>query len=112
MKIIKKNIIVVKEYPKSSEIEYHNEEFRKIIANKMGHDPEFFVAYDYDTGFYISEYFGYGYIFSFLNMYDTRYEFQEKVLGYTERFGNSPYCKTSEDAAKLLDELLNLVIYG
>ena len=87
--------------------------FKKILQKKMGHDPRFMVQRD-GSGWYVaSEYFSNGEIFSILGMnIKNKYEFQEKVLGYTSGFGNFPYCKTPEDAVTLLDETLKMLING
>lgn len=39
-----------------------------------------------------------------------KYEFQKRVLGYTYESGDFPECRTSEDAVKLLNELLKSIL--
>ena len=113
MRIVKKKIVFIKTEKDYNTIYYQNENIQEFIAEKMGHNPEFMVQRD-GSGWYVaSEYFSNDEIFSILNMnIKNKYEFQEKILGYTSEFGNFPYCKTSEDAVTLLNELLKLVIYG
>ena len=73
----------------------------------MGHDPEFMVQRDRSGWYVASVYFSNEEIFSILVMdINNKYKFQETVLGYSEYFGNFPYCRTAEDAIKLLDELI------
>ena len=113
MKIVKKKIVFIKTEKDYNRIYYYSENTKKYIAEKMGHDPEFMAMRD-GSGWYVSSgHFSNGEIFSILSMnIKNKYEFQEKVLGYTSQFGNFPYCKTSEDAVTLLDEALKLLING
>ena len=39
-----------------------------------------------------------------------KYEFQKRILGYTYEVGDFPDCRTSEDAMKLLNELLKSIL--
>ena len=113
MKIIKKKIVFIKTEKDYNTIYYYNESIQENIAEKMGHNPEFMVQRD-GSGWYVtSAYFSNDEIFSILGMnIKNKYEFQEKVLGYTSGFGNFPYCKTPEDAVTLLDETLKMLING
>ena len=113
MKIIKKKIIFIKTEKDYNRIYYYSENTQKYIAEKMGHDPEFMVQRD-GSGWYVaSVYFSNEEIFSILGMdINNKYKFQETVLGYSEYFGNFPYCKTREDAVTLLNEALKLLING
>ena len=113
MKIIKKKIVFIKTEQDYNRIYYYSENTQKYIAEKMGHDPEFMVQRD-GSGWYVaSVYFSNEEIFSILGMdINNKYKFQETVLGYSECFGNFPYCKTAEDAVTLLDEALTLLING
>ena len=113
MKIIKKKIVFIKTEKDYNRVYYYSENAQKYIAEKMGHDPVFMVQRD-GSGWYVaSEYFSCDEIFSILGMNKkNRYELQEKVLGYSEYFGNFPYCKTAEDAVTLLNEALKLLING
>ena len=113
MRIIKKKIVFIKTEKDYNTIYYQNENIQELIAEKMGHNPGFMVQRD-GSGWYVaSEYFSNGEIFSILGMnIKNKYEFQEKVLGYTSQFGNFPYCKTSEDAVTLLNETLKMLING
>ena len=113
MRIIKKKIVFIETEKDYNTIYYQNESIQELIAGKMGHNPGFMVQRD-GSGWYVaSEYFSYDEIFSILGMNKkNKYEFQEKVLGYTSEFGNFPYCKTSEDAVTLLDETLRMLING
>ena len=113
MRIVKKKIVFIKTEKDYNTIYYQSESIQKHIAEKMGHNPGFMVQRD-GSGWYVaSEYFSNGEIFSILSMnIKNKYEFQEKVLGYTSQFGNFPYCKTSEDAVTLLDETLKMLING
>ena len=113
MKIIKKKIIFIKTEKDYNRIYYYSENTQKYIAEKMGHDPEFMVQRD-GSGWYVaSVYFSNEEIFSILGMdINNKYKFQETVLGYSEYFGNFPYCKTEEDAVTLLNEALKLLING
>ena len=113
MRIVKKKIVFIKTEQDYNRIYYYSENTQKYIAEKMGHNPGFIVQRD-GSGWYVaSEYFSNDEIFSILGMnIKNKYEFQEKVLGYTSQFGNFPYCTTSEDAVTLLDEALKLLING
>ena len=113
MRIVKKKIVFIKTEKDYNTIYYYSENTQKYIAEKMGHDPEFMVQRD-GSGWYVaSEYFSNDEIFSILGMnIKNKYEFQEKVLGYSDYFGNFPYCKTPEDAVTLLDETLKMLING
>ena len=113
MRIIKKKIVFIKTEKDYNTIYYQSESIQELIAGKMGHNPGFMVQRDRSGWYVASEYFSYDEIFSILGMNKkNKYEFQEKVLGYTSEFGNFPYCKTSEDAVTLLDETLRMLING
>lgn len=113
MRIIKKKIVFIKTEQDYNRIYYYSENTQKYIAEKMGHDPEFMVQRDKSGWYVASVYFSNEEIFSILGMnIKNKYEFQEKVLGYSDYFGNFPYCKTSEDAVTLLDETLRMLING
>ena len=111
MKIVKKKIVFIKTEKDYNTIYYQNKNIQELIAEKMGHNPGFMVQRD-GSGWYVaSEYFSNDEIFSILGMnIKNKYEFQEKVLGYSSYFGNFPYCKTSEDAVTLLEETLKMLI--
>ena len=113
MRIVKKKIVFIKTEKDYNTIYYYNESIQENIAEKMGHNPEFMVQRD-GSGWYVtSAYFSNDEIFSILGMnIKNKYEFQEKVLGYSDYFGNFPYCKTPEDAVTLLDETLRMLING
>ena len=113
MRIIKKKIVFIKTEKDYNRIYYYSENIQKYIAEKMGHDPRFMVQRDKSGWYVTSEYFSNDEIFSILGMdIKNKYKFQETVLGYSEYFGNFPYCKTPEDAITLLDETLKLLING
>ena len=113
MRIVKKIIVFIKTEKDYNTIYYQNENIQELISKKMGHNPGFMVQRD-GSGWYVaSEYFSNDEIFSILGMnIKNKYEFQEKVLGYSSYFGNFPYCKTSEDAVTLLEETLKMLING
>ena len=113
MKIIKKKIVFIKTEKDYNRVYYYSENAQKYIAEKMGHDPVFMVQRD-GSGWYVtSEYFSNDEIFSILGMdVKDKYKFQETAIGYSEYFGNFPYCKTEEDAVTLLNEALKLLING
>lgn len=113
MRIVKKKIVFIKTEKDYNTIYYQSESIQELIAEKMGHNPGFMVQRD-GSGWYVaSEYFSNDEIFSILGMNKkNKYEFQEKILGYTSGFGNFPYCTTSEDAVTLLDETLRMLING
>ena len=113
MRIIIKKIVFIETEKDYNTIYYYSENTQKYIAEKMGHNPEFMVQRDRSGWYVASTYFSNDEIFSILGMnIKNKYEFQEKVLGYSEYFGNFPYCKTSEDAVTLLDETLKMLING
>ena len=113
MRIVKKKIVFIKTEKDYNTIYYQNKNIQEFIAEKMGHNPEFMVKRD-EYGWYVtSEYFSNDEIFSILGMNEkNKYEFQERILGYTSEFGKFPYCTTAEDAVTLLDETLRILING
>ena len=105
MKIIPKELVSLN---KLDEITFQNSDILKRLNEKTGYKMHFELSCD-ESGYYISNNIGNEILFETAEV--KKYKFQDDVLGYSEEFGNFPYCKTSDDAIKLFNAILILVIY-
>lgn len=111
MKIIKKEINTLDIYGDIISIkeEFLCKKFKNI------HPQSLFKIIEGSYGYFIrkpglidDELYGNGFLFRILEI--DRYEFQIKILGYTiSPKGGFPFCKTKEDAIKLMN---NIVLYN
>ena len=113
MRIEKKNIVYVD--PGNNEILYYNKEEENRINNLLNEEKLTFFLEKGNMGYYVEfyiipevEYVGNDILFEKANV--NKFDFQNRILGYSLRLGGFPYCKTAEDAMKLLNEVIKLLL--
>ena len=113
MRIEKKDIVYID--PGNNEILYYNKEKENRINSLLRQEKlTFFLekgAMGYYVEFYIIpevEYVGNDILFEKANV--NKFDFQNRILGYSLHLGGFPYCKTAEDALKLLNEVIKLLL--
>ena len=113
MRIEKKNIVYVD--PGNNEILYYNKEEENRINNLLNEEKLTFFLEKSPMGYYVEfyiipevEYVGNDILFEKANV--NKFDFQNRILGYSLRLGGFPYCKTAEDALKLLNEVIKLLL--
>ena len=113
MRIEKKNIVYVD--PGNNEILYYNKEKENRINSLLREEKLTFFLRKGAMGYYVEfciipevEYVGNDILFEKANV--NKFDFQNRILGYSLRLGGFPYCKTAEDALKLLNEVIKLLL--
>ena len=113
MKIEKKDIVYVD--PGSNEILYYNKEAENRINSLLREGKLTFFLEKSPMGYYVEfyiipevEYVGNDILFEKANV--NKFDFQNRILGYSMYFGVFPYCKTAEEAMKLLNEVIKLLL--
>ena len=113
MRIEKKNIVYVD--PDNNEILYYNKEEENRINNLLNEEKLTFFLEKSPMGYYVEfyiipevEYVGNDILFEKANV--NKFDFQNRILGYSLRLGGFPYCNNAEDALKLLNEVIKLLL--
>ena len=113
MRIEKKDIVYID--PGNNEILYYNKEKENRINSLLREEKLTFFLRKGAMGYYVEfciipevEYVGNYILFEKANV--NKFDFQNRILGYSMRFGGFPYCKTAEDALKLLNEVIKLLL--
>ena len=113
MRIEKKDIVYVD--PDSNEILCYDKEKENCINNLLNEEKLTFFLEKSPMGYYVEfyiipevEYVGNDVLFEKANV--NKFDFQNRILGYSLRLGGFPYCKTAEDALKLLNEVIKLLL--
>ena len=112
MRIEKKDIVYID--PGNNEILYYNKEKENRINSLLREEKLRFFLRKGAMGYYvesciISEVeYGNDILFEKANV--NKFDFQNRILGYSLRLGGFPYCKTAEDALKLLNEVIKLLL--
>ena len=104
MRIIKKELFYL---DKSNNIIFHNKYILEILSNKIGYNASFRLEEEI-AGYFISSNGSNSILFEISKI--KKYEFQRNTLGYSSDNGIFPYCKTKEDAMKLFNAILTVVI--
>ena len=104
MKIIKKELSCI---DKSNNIIFQNEHILEILSNKIGYNASFRLEEEI-AGYFISSNGSNSILFEISKV--KKYAFQRNILGYSSDNGIFPYCKTKEDAMKLFNAILTVVI--
>ena len=113
MRIEKKDIVYVD--PDSNEILCYDKEKENCINNLLNEEKLTFFLEKSPMGYYVEfyiipevEYVGNDILFEKANV--NKFDFQNRILGYSLRLGGFHYCKTAEDAMKLLNEVIKLLL--
>ena len=113
MRIEKKDIVYID--PGNNEILCYDKEKENRINSLLNEEKLTFFLEKGNMGYYVEfyiipevEYVGNDILFEKANV--NKFDFQNRILGYSLRLGGFPYCKTAEDAIKLLNEVIKLLL--